>query len=223
MFFNSTWRQPVFIYLFVPACLEAAWLGGSSGRAERLGLILRATGSLWGGRKPANCRPAAYHTGCQSLAPRAAFQLSDTDPTCVCVCVLAYVWHTHTHTQDEKYGNSLCAFLGISLLRRWNETTLQMANCFSVKHVCTSWRKFLNIMLHHILKLLRNENKCDNVGKTRHLITRNKIKLWQMPQFNQLQIFNASLMLILDRPGVLLTSHSSQEQSYLKRKRASSF
>lgn len=51
-----------------------------------------------------------------------------------------------------------------------------------------------------------NVNACDNVGKPGLLISRNKKKLRQMAQFNQVHTFNGCLMLILDGSGVLLTS-----------------
>lgn len=100
----------------LPACQRAAWLGRLAGRAVWLGLILSATGREWSEREPTNCRPAAAHSGCQPLAPWAAFQLCSSLHTATDLRHWSHLRWCVWVIQNQRESQVLCVLsLGISL------------------------------------------------------------------------------------------------------------
>lgn len=181
LFFAWTWCQPGFV-----CPLAGEQLGWGKRRQSRgLGLILSATGRVRSGREPANCRPAASHAGCQPLAPWAPVQLSAqtrTQPPPI-PPVTACVSNREAEMERMKsMERNVCDVLwDVPVFRRWKEFLCKWATAFQLNVFARSgwWEKMLknsNGVLHHILKLLRNVNKCDNVGEPRQLISRNKKK-----------------------------------------------
>lgn len=164
------WQCTNIFYPCLPARPDSSLAGRSDGRAEGLGLILRATGRAWSGREPAKLQACCCASHWMPTTAPMGDMCTATDPgrwshLRWCVCVRGRDW------ENEKHGIWCVLWGGITIRQRWKEFLCKWANSFQWLFFAQAdwWRKCFknsNGMLHHILKLLRNVKTCDNVGGT---------------------------------------------------------